>query len=80
MTEPMLASDEARNGSGVGPASAAMRLHRFACIGGPGAAAHDLAVNIADLPLPGVQMLLGADFLWAAAGVDFLRHGPAVVR
>ncbi len=63
VTEPMLASDEARTGSGVGPASVAMRRHRFASIGVPGAAAHDLAVNIADLPLPGVQMLLGADFL-----------------
>ena len=35
----------------------------FASIGVPGAAAHDLPVNIADLRLPGVQMLLGADFL-----------------
>jgi len=63
VTAPMLAADAPRTGVGVGGSSAEFRRHRFATLGLPGAMARDVPVNIADLPLPGVDMLLGADFL-----------------
>jgi predicted aspartyl protease len=80
VTARVLAGDEARTGSGVGNASLSLRRHRFATFGLPGALEHDATVNVADLPLPGVEMLLGADFLgrrevWIAyaSGRLFLR-------
>ena len=80
VTATMLAGDEARGGSGVGPASLTLRRHRFATFGLPGTLEHNVTVNVADLRLPGIDMLLGADFLgrrevWIsyATGRLFLR-------
>lgn len=52
-----------RTGVGVGARSVVFRQHRFAELGVPGHVARDVPVNIADLGLPGVDMLLGVDFL-----------------
>jgi len=80
VTAPQLAADEQRTGVGVGGGSAAFRLHRFGTFGVPGAVARDVPVNVADLHLPGAEMLLGADYLgprhlWIsyATGRLFLR-------
>ena len=80
VTERMLASDEARTGSGVGSASVAFRHHRFASLGLPGALDADMAANVGDVRLPGADMLLGADYVgrrrvWIsyATGRLFLR-------
>jgi predicted aspartyl protease len=63
VTEATLANDVERSGVGIGMGSIAFRQHRFAELGVPGSLAHDITVNIADLNLPGVEMLLGADYL-----------------
>jgi predicted aspartyl protease len=63
VTAPMLAADAARTGVGVGGGSAMFRRHRFGAVGLPGATERDMLVNVADLRLPDVEMLLGADFL-----------------
>ena len=63
VTTRMLQGDEARTGRGVGGGSATFRQHRFATLAVGGAADRDVPINVADLSLPGVEMLLGADFL-----------------
>ena len=63
VTPAMLARDPARVGMGVGRRDIAVRQHRFASIGLPGAMDHDVIANVADLRLPGIAMLLGADYL-----------------
>jgi hypothetical protein len=80
VTRATLAGDAQFAGSGVGPGSIAYRRHRFGSLGLPGAMLRDPTVNIADLRLPGVEMLLGADFLgqrrtWISYGTSrlFLR-------
>jgi predicted aspartyl protease len=80
VTDAMLAGDEERTGGGVGRASVSMRRHRFATLSLPGVVDRDVALNVADVALPGAEMLLGADFLgrrqvWIsyATGRLFLR-------
>jgi predicted aspartyl protease len=80
VTAPMLQADEARTGRGVGGGSTTFHQHRFATLGVGGALDRDAPINVADLRLPGVEMLLGADFLgrrqlWIsyATGRLFLR-------
>jgi predicted aspartyl protease len=63
VTTQMLQGDEARTGRGVGGGSAVFRQHRFATLAVGGSADRDVPINVADLRLPGVEMLLGADFL-----------------
>jgi predicted aspartyl protease len=77
VTEATLAGDESRTGLGVGRASLSMRRHRFASLGLPGAIDHDVPVDVTDIDLPGVKMLLGADFLarrqvWISYAADRL--------
>ena len=76
----MLAHDPRRIGIGIGMGDIDFRQHRFAELGLPGAIGRDVAANVADLHLPGVAMLLGADYLgprriWIsyATGRLFLR-------
>lgn len=80
VTAAALAHDPQRTGRGIGLGGIEFRQHRFAELGLPGALAHDMRVDIADLRLPGVAMLLGADYLgprrlWIsyATGRLFLR-------
>ena len=63
LTEQVLARDPQRVGIGIGLGNVAVRQHRFAALGLPGALDRDVAANIADIRLPGVAMLLGADYL-----------------
>lgn len=80
VSDAALAGDLRHAGVGVGSATIAFRQHRFASIGVPGATMRDSVASVADLRLPGVDMLLGADFLgrrrvWIsyATGRLFLR-------
>jgi predicted aspartyl protease len=63
VTDDSLARDPQRTGIGIGMGGIAFRQHRFAEVGLPGALEHDVPVNVAELRLPGVAMLLGADYL-----------------
>ena len=63
LTDQVLARDPQRVGIGIGLGNVAVRQHRFAALGLPGALDRDVAANIADIRLPGVAMLLGADYL-----------------
>jgi predicted aspartyl protease len=63
VSEAALASDARFSGVGIGPSSIAFRQHRFDEIGVPGDTMRDVTVSVAELRLPGVDMLLGADFL-----------------
>ncbi len=65
VTEAALESDAARTGVGVGTGSVAFRQHRFTEAGLPGDLEDEFWVDIAELHLPGVEMLLGADYLGA---------------
>jgi predicted aspartyl protease len=58
-----LAGASARSGIGIGMGSIAFRQLRFAEIGLPGDLERDMPVNIAELDLPGIDMLLGADYV-----------------
>lgn len=81
VTEASLASDRQQSGMGVGNKGLALRQHRFEQLGVPGDLIGGATVDIAELRLPGVEMLLGADFLGArhvwlspANGLMFLRR------
>jgi predicted aspartyl protease len=63
VTDASLASDPRRQGMGIGLGGIDFRRHRFAELGLPGALARDVPANVAELRLPGVEMLLGADYL-----------------
>ncbi len=63
VTAAMLAHDPPRVGIGIGMRNIDVRQHRFAELGLPGAMQHGALANIAEIRLPGVEMLLGADFL-----------------
>lgn len=63
LTPAALAHDPQRTGIGIGMTGIDFRQHRFAELGLPGAVEHDVPANIAELRLPGVEMLLGADYL-----------------
>ena len=80
VTPAVLQADATRIGMGVGGSSTTFRRHRFARFGVPGAIDRDMVVNVTDRRLPGVDLLLGADFLgrrdiWIsyATGHLFLR-------
>jgi predicted aspartyl protease len=75
-----LADDPPRVGIGIGMGNVDFRQHRFAELGLPGAMERDMPANVAEMRLPGVAMLLGADYLgprriWIsyATGRLFLR-------
>jgi predicted aspartyl protease len=63
VTQAMLDADPVRGGVGVGLASIALRQHRFARVTVGPITLRDMPVNVADMQLPGVDMLLGADWL-----------------
>lgn len=76
-----LAGEAANTGVGIGMARFSFRRHRFASVGLPGDLERDMPVDIAAFNLPGVEMLLGADYLGArhvwisyATGRLFLRR------
>jgi predicted aspartyl protease len=58
-----LAFDPVVRGRGVGSAALAFRRHRFAEVRVGGVAVRNMPVNVAALPIPGIDMLLGADWL-----------------
>ena len=69
------------NGAGIGNTGVQFHQHRFAEFGVPGDVQRDFVANVGTLNLPGVEMLLGADFLatrhvWIsyATGRIFLRR------
>lgn len=75
-----LADDPPRIGIGIGMGNVDFRQHRFAELGLPGALERNMPANVAEMRLPGVAMLLGADYLgprrlWIsyATGRLFLR-------
>jgi predicted aspartyl protease len=63
ISDTVLDAEPRRIGIGIGLSGIDFRQHRFASLGLPGAMEYDKAANIADMKLPGVDMLLGADFL-----------------
>lgn len=63
ITEAALAHDPMRIGIGIGMGGINFRQHHFAELGLPGAVERDVPANVAELRLPGVAMLLGADYL-----------------
>ena len=80
ITEEAMAHDPQRRGYGIGLGAISIRSHRFNELGLPGAMGYNVSANIADLRLPGVEMLLGADYLgprktwiWYTTGRLFLR-------
>ncbi len=65
VTAAMLESDPARGGVGIGLTNLAMRQHRFDRVALGATTVRGMAIDVADLRLPGVEMLLGAD--WTAS-------------
>jgi predicted aspartyl protease len=63
VSEATLAGATTRNGVGIGSGSVVFRQHRFDELGLPGDLVRDMPVNIAELDLPDIDMLLGADYL-----------------
>ena len=63
VSEATLAADTSHDGVGIGLGRIVFRQHRFAEIGVAGDLERDMPANIAELNLPGVDMLLGADYL-----------------
>ena len=80
VSQATLAGASARNGIGIGMSSIVFHQIRFAEIGLAGDMQRNMPVNIAELDLPGIDMLLGADYVdgrdaWIsyATGRLFLR-------
>ncbi len=65
ISQAALARDPQRVGIGIGLGNIDVRTHRFGELGLPGAMQHNVTANVADIHLPGVEMLLGADYLGA---------------
>jgi predicted aspartyl protease len=65
VTDAALAGDPRRRGQGIGLGAIDLHQHRFAEFGLPGNVQRDVAVDVGDMHLPGVEMLLGADYLSA---------------
>ena len=63
VTRTMLAADLLHIAIGPRWRQPELRLHRFASLGIPGALEQGALVNIGDLRLPGVDLLLGAEYL-----------------
>jgi predicted aspartyl protease len=81
VSEAALAADPSRSGVGIGMGHIVFFQHRFALVGLPGAIENEMSLDVADLSLPGVEMLLGADYLgarkvWISYNTDrlFLRQ------
>ncbi len=62
-TNQDLSHDPVVRGRGVGARALAFRRHRFEEVQVGGIAVRDMELNVAALPIPGVDMLLGADWL-----------------
>jgi predicted aspartyl protease len=82
ITDEALERDPLVAGRGIGSASLAFRRHRFDEIRVGEVAVRDMTVNVAALPIAGIDMLLGADWLtgrtvWIsrAAGRFYQRTG-----
>jgi hypothetical protein len=58
-----LDADPRRTGQGIGAAGIDFRLHHFARVDVGEMPMHDVPLNIADMRLPGIEMLLGADWI-----------------
>ena len=65
VSEAALAADQSVTGKGIGAGSINFRLHQFGEIGLPGDVMQGAIADVAELHLPGVEMLLGADYLGA---------------
>jgi predicted aspartyl protease len=68
-----LALDPERSGHGIGTAGVQFRRHRFSTVAVGGMVSRNVELNVADIGLPHVEMLLGADWLtrrrvWIAYG------------
>jgi predicted aspartyl protease len=63
VTDDALARDPLVAGRGIGTTALAFRRHRFEEVRVGGVAVRDMTVNVAPLPIAGVDMLLGADWL-----------------
>ncbi len=63
VTGEALARDQVMRGSGIGAQAVALRRHRFGEVRVGGVAVRNMEVDIGPLPVPGVDMLLGADWL-----------------
>jgi predicted aspartyl protease len=63
VTEAVLRHDPISDGHGIGLQRLQMRRHRFAEVELGGYVQRDMSINVAPLWLPGVDMLLGADWL-----------------
>jgi predicted aspartyl protease len=63
VTAWMLEADPERGGTGVGMNAIELRQHRFDSVALGPVTIRDMAINVADLRLPGVEMLLGADWI-----------------
>jgi len=69
----MLDADPRRTGQGIGAAGIDFRLHRFASVDIGEIPMRDMPLNVADMRLPGIEMLLGGDWivhhrLWISYG------------
>lgn len=81
VSEAALAADPRLTGLGVGAGRAVFHQHRFDELGVPGDLDKDVIADIGELRLPGVEMLLGADYLgqrrvWISYATErlFLQH------
>ena len=63
VTEDDLSHDPLVPGRGIGSGPVVFRRHRFDEVRVGGVAVRDMTVNVAALPIAGVDMLLGADWL-----------------
>jgi predicted aspartyl protease len=63
VTDDALSRDPAIRGRGIGATAAPFRRHRFRDVRVGSVAVRNMALNVGDLPIPGVEMLLGADWL-----------------
>ena len=63
VTDDALARDPLVAGRGIGTTALAFRRHRFDEVRVGAVAVRDMTVNVAPLPIAGIDMLLGADWL-----------------
>jgi predicted aspartyl protease len=73
----MLDADPHRTGQGVGNGGIDFRMHRFASVDIGNIPMRDMPLNVADMRLPGVEMLLGAD--WISTRRLWISYGAGVV-
>lgn len=75
--DEMLQADPRRTGQGVGMTDIDFRLHRFATVDVGAIPMRNMPLNVADMRLPGVEMLLGAD--WIATRRLWISYGGGTV-